>query len=241
MFNIKDELEIRELVTFYTVYTSIYFSILLLFLIWSDGIYSAGKYEFHSILTIIVVVELTKYFVSAIRFKMNDVDLSKKHKEFSVFTVVKNLFAKARIKEGFKTIIIVAVMIMIYFIISVLYGAEIFSKHEETFMFSSLLSVLTIFPTCINLGSHSILNFLSGNKPHDKLEILIHRNLYFTIFGAWLGAFVIPLDWDRPWQEWPIPCSLGAMIGFILSHVVMMFQIYMQHGPKKKQRKYNQD
>lgn len=237
----KDELEIRELVTFYSAYTCVCFSILLLFLIWSDGIYAVGKCEFHSILMVIAVVELTKYFVSAVRFKMNDVNLSKRHEEKSVISVMKSLFARARIKEGFKTVLTVAIMIVVYFIISVLYGAEIFTKHEETFMFSSLLSVLTIFPACINLGSHSILNFLSGNKPHDKLEMLIYQNLYFTIFGAWLGAFVIPLDWDRPWQEWPIPCTLGSMVGFMLSHVVMMLQIVIQHGPKRKQRKNNQD
>lgn len=239
MLNCKDEVEIRELVTFYTIYTCIYFPILLLFLTWSDWIYSAGKYEFHSILTIIAVVEMTKYFISAIRFKINDVNLCRRHEDKSLFIVIRSMFARARIKEGFKTIICVAIMILVYFVISVLYGAEVFNKHEETFMFSSLLSVLTIFPICMNLGSHSLILFLFGSKPHDKLEMLMYQNLYFTILGAWLGAFVIPLDWDRPWQEWPISCSFGAMIGFLFSHVAMTFQI--RQGPKKKFKKFNQE
>lgn len=36
-----------------------------------------------------------------------------------------------------------------------------------------------------------------------------------TVVGAWVGAFPIPLDWDRPWQvsrsllmliRWPLGC-----------------------------------
>uniref|UniRef100_A0A8C2D4D2 Phosphatidylinositol glycan anchor biosynthesis, class F n=1 Tax=Cyprinus carpio TaxID=7962 RepID=A0A8C2D4D2_CYPCA len=36
-----------------------------------------------------------------------------------------------------------------------------------------------------------------------------------SVIGAWLGAFPIPLDWDRPWQVWPISCTLGATTGFL--------------------------
>ena len=32
--------------------------------------------------------------------------------------------------------------------------------------------------------------------------------------GASCGGMVIPLDWDRPWQKWPIPCVAGAVAGF---------------------------
>ncbi len=30
----------------------------------------------------------------------------------------------------------------------------------------------------------------------------IGANELWTCLGAWMGAFVIPLDWDRPWQVW---------------------------------------
>ena len=50
------------------------------------------------------------------------------------------------------------------------------------------------------------------------------------MLGGWLGAFPIPLDWDRPWQVsfkklrileakiqvWPISCTYGAMSGYLL-------------------------
>ncbi|EZF35990.1 hypothetical protein H101_00505 [Trichophyton interdigitale H6] len=34
--------------------------------------------------------------------------------------------------------------------------------------------------------------------------------------GAWLGAVPIPLDWDRPWQTYPITIITGACIGYVL-------------------------
>jgi len=38
-----------------------------------------------------------------------------------------------------------------------------------------------------------------------------------AIIGAWLGALVIPLDWDRPWQVWPVSCVYGAGLGYVLT------------------------
>ncbi|GFF22339.1 glycosylphosphatidylinositol anchor biosynthesis protein 11 [Aspergillus udagawae] len=41
-----------------------------------------------------------------------------------------------------------------------------------------------------------------------------------TALGAWLGAVPIPLDWDRPWQAFPITILTGAYIGFAVGSVV---------------------
>ncbi|KAL1968384.1 hypothetical protein VTN77DRAFT_1913 [Rasamsonia byssochlamydoides] len=35
-----------------------------------------------------------------------------------------------------------------------------------------------------------------------------------TGVGAWLGAIPIPLDWDRPWQAYPITILTGAYLGY---------------------------
>ncbi|WEW57346.1 Glycosylphosphatidylinositol (GPI) anchor assembly protein [Emydomyces testavorans] len=35
-----------------------------------------------------------------------------------------------------------------------------------------------------------------------------------TGVGAWLGAVPIPLDWDRPWQAYPITIVTGAYMGY---------------------------
>ena len=41
----------------------------------------------------------------------------------------------------------------------------------------------------------------------------IHIPALGALIGAWLGVLPIPLDWDRPWQAWPIPCVVGAIVG----------------------------
>ena len=33
-----------------------------------------------------------------------------------------------------------------------------------------------------------------------------------TLLGAWIGSFVIPLDWNQPWQIFPYPCVIGASL-----------------------------
>ncbi|KGM92375.1 mannose-ethanolamine phosphotransferase GPI11 [Paracoccidioides brasiliensis Pb18] len=38
--------------------------------------------------------------------------------------------------------------------------------------------------------------------------------------GAWFGAVPIPLDWDRPWQAYPITIITGAYVGYVLGSAV---------------------
>ena len=35
-----------------------------------------------------------------------------------------------------------------------------------------------------------------------------------AIFGAWVGAVPIPLDWDREWQKWPVTVVTGVYLGW---------------------------
>jgi len=32
------------------------------------------------------------------------------------------------------------------------------------------------------------------------IETMVFSSCLCSVAGAWLGAFPIPLDWDRPWQ-----------------------------------------
>lgn len=44
------------------------------------------------------------------------------------------------------------------------------------------------------------------------------------VAGSWLGCVVIPLDWDAPWQKWPIP---NMVAGTILHGSVILLGPYM--------------
>nr|CAD7202382.1 unnamed protein product [Timema douglasi] len=145
-----------------------------------------------------------KYLVGNYRFVRKDLPIGRRQDDRHG----KKGSIRNRVREFFKSGATLVAMSAVYFCIAILFGAEAFSKHEETYMLSLLLCVLTIFPACLNVGAHSVLSLLLGIRPTpDLLGVMLVRNMQFTLFGTWLGAFVIPLDWDRPWQAWPVPCS----------------------------------
>ncbi|KAK3931400.1 Phosphatidylinositol-glycan biosynthesis class F protein [Frankliniella fusca] len=114
-----------------------------------------------------------------------------------------------------------------YFIIAVLFGAEFLKKNEETFMLSLLLMMLTALPACLHLGPNYALAAVLGDEKAslNPLSPVLQHIVRVTLLGAWLGAFVIPLDWDRPWQEWPVPCCVGALMGYVAAHATAMIQV----------------
>ncbi|XP_042981236.1 uncharacterized protein LOC122310977 isoform X3 [Carya illinoinensis] len=57
-------------------------------------------------------------------------------------------------------------------------------------------------------------------RPIGSLDFMICLPAHGAIIGAWLGAWPMPLDWERPWQEWPICVSYGAMAGYLVAIVV---------------------
>ena len=63
--------------------------------------------------------------------------------------------------------------------------------------------------------------FLSHSEP---IVELLYCNAMGALIGAWFGAFPIPLDWDRPWQIWPITCSIGLCIGAGIGNLVSLFK-----------------
>lgn len=44
-----------------------------------------------------------------------------------------------------------------------------------------------------------------------------------TVVGAWVGAFPIPLDWDRPWQVSPRPLILNCLHCDTLKELQVLF------------------
>ena len=62
--------------------------------------------------------------------------------------------------------------------------------------------------------------FVRGAARDERGGERLHRWLVWpartTVLGCWLAAIVLPLDWDRPWQQWPVPCVYGALLGYAL-------------------------
>ena len=114
--------------------------------------------------------------------------------------------------------------------LAVLMGAPVFDKTFETFQFSFLVTVCGIFPSLCCLGLNkkawSQVHFL--HKYNDELEFLSGTLAMTTIIGAWLGAFVIPLDWDRPWQIWPRSCVISSIAGYFLGLIISTVRLHFR-------------
>ncbi|KAK2580761.1 hypothetical protein KPH14_011384 [Odynerus spinipes] len=93
-------------------------------------------------------------------------------------------------------------------------------------MLTIILTCLTFVPASLLLGVNTAVNILTGTET-QKFNILIDAAkivIKTTLLGTWMGAIVIPLDWDRPWQVWPIPCVTGALLGYMIAHFIILFK-----------------
>lgn len=117
----------------------------------------------------------------------------------------------------------VASIALVYFV-SFTFGAYLFENFERTLFFSILISLLCIMPSfiyCKHNDPVALIDTLFFKQDFkDKVEYFLVNLAYSAIIGSWFGALVIPLDWDRWWQEWPISCCFGALIGFVLGFFV---------------------
>lgn len=80
-------------------------------------------------------------------------------------------------------------------------------------------------------------------KNSDKrpsIDSLVERmtmvQIALPVFCVWASAIVIPLDWDRPWQLWPICGTYGLLFGTILASVYsvcyLVFHTLITSKPK---------
>ncbi|KAI5623430.1 phosphatidylinositol-glycan biosynthesis class F protein [Silurus asotus] len=106
---------------------------------------------------------------------------------------------------------------LFFHIVVVLYGAPLLESALETFSLAVLLSTLTTLRCLCMLGPNvqAWIRVFSRDGAMSVWDTSLQITTGCSVVGAWLGAFPIPLDWDRPWQVWPISCSLGATGGFL--------------------------
>ncbi|KAF9648315.1 hypothetical protein BDM02DRAFT_3144582 [Thelephora ganbajun] len=120
----------------------------------------------------------------------------------------------------------------IFHALIVVFGAPITSYHLQTFLLALLLSLLTYFPTAYVLGPPSFAMFKDGQadvvlrftwvrifaefKPRTDTERALLYPVLGAMIGTWCGVIPIGLDWDRPWQAWPLTPAYGAIFGHVL-------------------------
>ncbi|KAI0342377.1 hypothetical protein BDW22DRAFT_1429219 [Trametopsis cervina] len=116
-----------------------------------------------------------------------------------------------------------------FHVLIVLFGAPISSHPVQTYMLAVLLSLLTVWTPAYVLGppimaadSDSLVRRMTWIRLFAELSPRnpIERSLVYPTIGAllgcWAGVIPIGLDWERPWQVWPLTPAWGALSGYIL-------------------------
>lgn len=224
-----DSLQDHRVLFFHSSITCIYFAAILLFLHFSDHLYTIGLYKFSSVLLTLVLAELVK-----LSFATFQSDYSSSGKQESKS---KRTFAKTT-KDNLKFVLAIAGITIIYYIAIVLFGAPLLTHREETLILALTLTALTLIPASLHLGiDNALALFLGSQLPISGAFVdSIKLNVQAVLFGAWLGAFVLPLDWDRPWQGWPIPCVAGALLGYFAAHFITLVKISTTKLKKKNKK-----
>ncbi|RAL14334.1 PIG-F family protein [Aspergillus homomorphus CBS 101889] len=100
----------------------------------------------------------------------------------------------------------------VFAILLVLFGAPFTTHHAQTALCAAHMALLTAVPLVYVHGVDGTVwkEVWGASRPADA----VWGAALGTCVGAWLGAVPIPLDWDRPWQAWPITILTGAYLGF---------------------------
>ncbi|KAJ8083427.1 Glycosylphosphatidylinositol (GPI) anchor assembly protein [Marasmius tenuissimus] len=117
----------------------------------------------------------------------------------------------------------------------VLLGAPLLSHIPQTYFLALTLSTLMFFTPAFVFGlpslsskTESLLIRLTWVRLFSEFSIRtpVERAMAYPAFGTalgcWLGAIPTALDWDRPWQAWPLTSLFGAILGYILSSMAAL-------------------
>ncbi|XP_014247528.1 phosphatidylinositol-glycan biosynthesis class F protein [Cimex lectularius] len=217
----SDGQAIKEVTLFYSVFSCILLPIFCAILYFSELYMNFGKRTFLPVMMIIVVIEVLKRWFHHFVYEKDFTVVNRRN------TSKDGFLKRFDVPEYTKIALNVFVGTVVFFVIAILYGASLVQYHEQTLMFAALMSILTFFPICLHIGRPFVKAFLLRNPPQNMFQTMLYQNVVFTLTGAWLGAFLIPLDWDRPWQVWPVPCSFGALLGYTCSHYLTLVKYFV--------------
>lgn len=144
------------------------------------------------------------------------------------------------------------VLALLLHIVLVLFGAPIVHYFSRTYVLALLVALLVVFTPAYVLGRPSLASNTSS---------LVHRLTWLRLFaefslrneferalvypsvgalvGAWIGAIPIALDWDRPWQAWPLTVAYGTIGGYVIASwaaLVMNVVLFLAEESRRHDR-----
>ncbi|KAH8694888.1 GPI biosynthesis protein Pig-F [Talaromyces proteolyticus] len=100
----------------------------------------------------------------------------------------------------------------------VLFGAPFTTHNAHTILAAAHMALLAVTPLVYVHGVDGVvwMQVWAFSRPADA----VWGGALGTGVGAWLGAVPIPLDWDRPWQAYPITVLTGAYLGYAVGQLI---------------------
>lgn len=114
--------------------------------------------------------------------------------------------------------------------VAIIFGAPLdFEQSKKTAYWSQLISALLAVPAGIVLGESWFdwQRLFAFSRPKGALEYSICIPAHGAVIGAWFGAWPMPLDWERPWQEWPVCVTYGMTGGFIMGEILSLVLVLL--------------
>lgn len=130
--------------------------------------------------------------------------------QFNKSTIYGNKRLKLNITLSLITIIGSFILSFPVVVIVILFGAPLVEHLALTWLLSLHIAFLA-YPAL-----YSVFNC-------DFKVGLWKKYFIAIVVGGWLSCVVIPLDWDRPWQAWPIPVVVGSYLGAFVGYSIGAF------------------
>lgn len=129
------------------------------------------------------------------------------------------------VKIGLRYVFVILAYWAFVAYIVICFGAPVLSEHQETAAFVTGLCLHSIIPIILIEGPdlYGTIAILQ-TQDLDPLKLILKRNALCAFGGAWIGALPIPLDWDRPWQPWPLTCTVGYFVASSISHIWSLYE-----------------
>ncbi|XP_063858306.1 phosphatidylinositol-glycan biosynthesis class F protein-like [Scylla paramamosain] len=136
----------------------------------------------------------------------------------------------SKIFETFLVVLLSVCSVIGTHVVVVLFGAYVIENIEATFTLSLLVASLAFIRPLITLGRSAVINLLERQNIESEVKS------FAVLVATWAGAFPIPLDWDRPWQVWPLTCSIGAILGELGASVYFLSVLWSKGGTQWKNK-----
>ena len=109
----------------------------------------------------------------------------------------------------------------------------------DLYILSTLLSSLTLMPVFIkhSFDTELIRKVIMDvkHKPTFSNNKALSYPFWCTIIGCILGSYILALDWFRPYQEFPLPCLMGACCGHIVGFIsISLLPIFFRFTETKQ-------